>query len=451
MLIAAVAMLTAGAVACGTSSPPPVRPPAPAAIVAAPAAETPTPAPMAEVSPPASPAPVTTPMTVKETASYDVDGLSARALDFLTAFTNEFSPRASGTQQERAAAEFLSGRFEALGYDVRLQDFTFDVLGTSAALSFGEDEAAEVMTIRMALSGEGAAAGPLTRVGRAFSEDIPAGGLDGKIALIERGDISFEEKVRRVAEAGAVGAIVYNNVPGLFGGTLVTESSIPVVSASMESGQEMLGLIEENDVQAVVSVLAERIHSQNVIAEMAGSDGRVVVLGGHYDTVPNVPGANDNGSGVASLVTTAEEIASAAYPFTIRIIAFGAEELGLHGSERYVGSLSESDRASITAMLNYDALAGSSALNVTGDPDLQDTVIHSAKEAGVSVREQPPSENFGSDHTPFLNAGIPAVFFMDGEFSRIHTPEDRLEFINEDLLGQSVAASLALLDHLAAR
>ena len=44
-----------------------------------------------------------------------------------------------------------------------------------------------------------------------------------------------------------------------------------------------------------------------MIADKPGTagDGRVVVLGGHYDTVPNVPGANDNGSGIATLLTMA--------------------------------------------------------------------------------------------------------------------------------------------------
>ena len=51
----------------------------------------------------------------------------------------------------------------------------------------------------------------------------------------------------------------------------------------------------------------------------------------------------------------------------------------------------------------------------------------------------------------FIDAGIPAVFFMDNEFSRIHTPQDKLEFINKDLMGQSAAIGLALLDHLADR
>ncbi|HBJ32396.1 MAG TPA: hypothetical protein DDY93_13630, partial [Dehalococcoidia bacterium] len=44
----------------------------------------------------------------------------------------------------------------------------------------------------------------------------PAEGLAGKVALIERGTILFEEKVNRVTDAGAVAAIIFNNGAGIF-------------------------------------------------------------------------------------------------------------------------------------------------------------------------------------------------------------------------------------------
>ena len=303
----------------------------------------------------------------------------------------------------------------------------------------------------MYLTAMGEATGGLAHVDLALEEDIPSEGLDGKIALVRRGEIRFEEKIRRVSEAGAAGALVYNNEPGLFSGRLETQSRIPVVTTSRETGDDILALIEDGDVEATIAVTNERLRSQNVIADMPGSDGRVVVVGGHYDTVPGVPGANDNGSGIASIVAAAEEIAGADYPFTVRFIAFGAEELGLYGSGHYVQSLSEEERSSIVAMLNYDALAGSDLLGVTGDSELQTTAVEVAGEAGIDLRRRLLPRNWGSDHMSFIDAGIPAVFFMDNEFSRIHTPQDKLEFINKDLLGQSAAIGLALLDHLAAR
>ena len=87
------------------------------------------------------------------------------------------------------------------------------------------------------------------------------------VALIERGTITFEEKVARVAEAGAVAAIVYNNDSGLFGGTLMNQSPIPVVSMSREDGGEVLEMMGSGDVEATVSVNVETRQSRNVVAD----------------------------------------------------------------------------------------------------------------------------------------------------------------------------------------
>ncbi len=67
--------------------------------------------------------------------------------------------------------------------------------------------------------------------------------VNGSIALIERGDITFHDKVLNAQNAGAIGAIIYNNVPGLFSGTLQTPGSwIPVLSLSQADGQQLVAM-----------------------------------------------------------------------------------------------------------------------------------------------------------------------------------------------------------------
>jgi serine protease len=69
------------------------------------------------------------------------------------------------------------------------------------------------------------------------------GAFAGKVVLCERGDIAFVDKVRNVEASGGVGAVIYNNVPGGFSGTLgegVT-STIPAISLSQEDGQVLVG------------------------------------------------------------------------------------------------------------------------------------------------------------------------------------------------------------------
>lgn len=68
------------------------------------------------------------------------------------------------------------------------------------------------------------------------------GSWAGKVVLCERGDISFIDKVNNVTAGGGVAAVVYNNAPGGFSGTLgdgVT-STIPGISLSQEDGQALV-------------------------------------------------------------------------------------------------------------------------------------------------------------------------------------------------------------------
>ena len=77
-----------------------------------------------------------------------------------------------------------------------------------------------------------------------------------------------------------------------------------------EYSDTLLELMGTRDVEVTVSVASTARDTQNVVADKPGtdSDGGVVILGGHYDTVPDVPGANDNGSGIATLITIAREV-----------------------------------------------------------------------------------------------------------------------------------------------
>jgi subtilisin family serine protease len=76
--------------------------------------------------------------------------------------------------------------------------------------------------------------------GLGYATSFPATVL-GNIALIQRGDLFFYEKVGNAMASGAVAVVIYNNVPGNFNGGLVTASNwIPTVSISMADGQELL-------------------------------------------------------------------------------------------------------------------------------------------------------------------------------------------------------------------
>jgi len=85
----------------------------------------------------------------------------------------------------------------------------------------------------------GSAAGQLVDGGKATT----VGSWSGKVVLVERGDITFLEKVQNVQAGGGVAAVIYNNAPGNFSGTLggANSTTIPAISLSREDGLILLG------------------------------------------------------------------------------------------------------------------------------------------------------------------------------------------------------------------
>ena len=74
-----------------------------------------------------------------------------------------------------------------------------------------------------------------------LGDTVQAGAMAGKVCLIQRGTVDFVTKVSNCQASGGVGAIVYNNIAGAFGGTLgTTATSIPSVTATDTDGAAML-------------------------------------------------------------------------------------------------------------------------------------------------------------------------------------------------------------------
>lgn len=375
-------------------------------------------------------------------------------MEILTKFTEEYSPRESGSDGELAAAEFIKGYMEELGFDAKLQQLEVEHLPWDEEfVSLVGDDMPNLRAVPLARTGYGDVGGPLVSVGKAFEDDIPDGGLKGVVALIQRGEITFEEKVNRVADAGAAAAIIYNNERGIFRGALQSDGPIPAASLSLEQGEQALELLEaEPELEARVKIQTVLLDSQNVIAELndQAAECGVVVLGAHYDSVADTQAAGDNGTGVASLLVMAEELANAHYdeerplPYAVRFIFFGVEEIGLYGSRHYVDELSEEERQSIIAMLNFDAM-GKGEASVEGSAELTEMAAELAAENHIALKNMPSAEGFGSDHASFMNADIPALFFFGDDFSIINSPDDVLEEVEPSIMGAHMVVGLGLL------
>lgn len=108
--------------------------------------------------------------------------------------------------------------------------------------------------------------------------------------------------------------------------------------------------------------------SRNITADKPGEGGDtatrgVVIVTAHLDSIniqggPSAPapGADDNGSGSAGLLEIARAFQTHRAAHDLRLILFGGEEQGLHGSKKYVASLTSQERARIRAVVNMDMI-----------------------------------------------------------------------------------------------
>ncbi len=165
------------------------------------------------------------------------------------------------------------------------------------------------------------------------------------------------------------------------------------------------------------------LKSANVIGVKAGQSTQEIIVGAHYDSVPAGKGADDNASGVAVMLEVAELVKDRQTPYTIRFVAFGAEEAGLHGSGYYVDKMSAADIQNTISMINLDSLVAGDTANVYGNASPTGTIrnwfLQYAKSQGLDLQTQAVEKLDYPDGSPcdcadysaFQTAGIPFAYF----------------------------------------
>jgi hypothetical protein len=366
--------------------------------------------------------------------------------------------RAAGTPGYDASAEYVAKRLREAHWRVQLQPVRFPYFELrSASLSVGGRTLRRARDFQvLSYSGAGRASGRLRRLlgGCASEEYFGLGPRD--IPLVSRGQCFFRAKAFTAQAAGALALVVIDDSPtrrGVPSGTLAAPGvHIPVVLVSSDRVRDGA------EVSVDVDAITERRLTHNVIAETPGGEGHVVMAGGHLDSVPGGPGINDNGSGAATLIETAEAIGPDPPGDRVRLGFWGAEELGLLGSRHYVRSLSREERRRIRAYVNLDMVGSPSAvpeLYADGDERLG-RVLNRA--AGGPLGEI--SAGGSSDHAPFAAAGVPVNGLYTGSTERgaggrprdpcYHLACDTLDNVNRPVLLRMARAAAEAMRRLSA-
>lgn len=352
--------------------------------------------------------------------------------------------RAVGTSGFDASVDYVAGVLRASGFDVHTPEFTtkiFEAQDPDLTVN-GDDIDADALNFSAATPPEGVS-GPLV-VAPAASDDQSPGCTEsdydglvitGAVVLVDRGECSFATKEAVAAQQGAIALIVADNVDQeRLGATLGadTDVAIPVVGITKSLGEQLRsdpGLVTVN-----LDATTKTITSRNVIAQTnTGSTRDVVVVGAHLDSVPEGPGINDNGSGVSAVLQTAVKMGSTPdIANAVRFAFWGAEEIGLVGSVKYVESLTTEQLKDIALYLNFDMVASPNPGYFTYDgnqstaPDQENTVPRVPEgSAGIertltqylaAAGKAPEDTSFNgrSDYDAFTRAGVPAGGLFSG-------------------------------------
>ena len=272
----------------------------------------------------------------------------------------------------------------------------------------------------------------------------------GHIALIKRGTITFTEKVKNAEAFGATGVIIYNNQPGNVQAPLREPSTIPAVTISQEEGEALVAAAQAGTVRVRLKIEANVSagESHNVIGRAPGSDCRLLV-GGHYDSVPAGPGANDNGSGTVVAMEIARVLATRGQNAHVCFTLFGSEELGLLGSAYYAEKLTQAERDALIGFLNFDMLGVGDEWPFIGSDALTQLALQIASQNGISGRiEAGLPLGVGSDHASFVPFGIPVIVFNCFCDPNYHLPSDQFQFVKPQRLAEAGKIGLGMIDAL---
>jgi Zn-dependent M28 family amino/carboxypeptidase len=360
--------------------------------------------------------------------------------------------RAVGTPGYEASVEYVVNTLRNSGFDVQTPEFSARVFhGEKPAVTVG-GKAVEARALDYSLgTPPDGVSGPLVAAPAGDSPGCKTSAFDGlpvagAVVLVDRGTCPFAEKEDAAAQRGAVAMIVADNVDEQqMGGTLGPDTvvKIPVVSVTKSVGVQLRA--EPGPTTIKLNASVQSFKARNVIAQTkTGSPTDVVMAGAHLDSVPEGPGINDNGSGVAAVLETAVQLGnSPSVHNAVRFGFWGAEELGLIGSRNYVESLDLDGLKDIALYLNFDMLASPNPGYFTYDGDqslpmdargrpvipegsagIERTLVAYLKSAGKTAQDT--SFDGRSDYDGFTLAGIPAGGLFSGDEAKKSAEQAKL-------------------------
>ncbi|CRK57148.1 Aminopeptidase Y (Arg, Lys, Leu preference) [Alloactinosynnema sp. L-07] len=271
--------------------------------------------------------------------------------------------RADPSPGARESLDYVAERVRAAGFEVTIQEFGYDrrVIDAESLTVAATRVVPDHMTGSPQTPVGGLTAGlvvvPADSTTGCEPEDYTGIDVAGAIVLIRRGGCSFVTKERVAADAGAIAGVVYNNSPGPMGGEVNPATArIPMVGLVGVDGTALIALAGK---QATLDARhhIEPTNSRNLIASTrTGRRDNAVIVGAHLDSLPAVPGINENATSVAAMLETALQLGgSPKVNNSVRFIWWGGDWDNT-GSDAYLRSLSFEQQLDIALHIELEAI-----------------------------------------------------------------------------------------------
>ena len=355
--------------------------------------------------------------------------------DLLTDLT-DIGNRMAGSVGERHGAERVVAAFDEVGLrNAGLDEFEIpgwwrgdSAIDLAGPVERRHEGSHEVIALPGTPSGDVSA--PLVDVGDGTDEAFEAASdeLDGAIAMASSRTpdahdrwIHRMEKYVTAAEHGAVGFVFRNHIEGALPptgeiGYHNRPGPIPAVGVSKEVGERLVRLAGgdgEGDDPVELSIEVdcrnEPTTSVNAVAEVGPDTDEAVFLTAHVDAHDVSDGANDNGAGSAIVAEVGRLLATVEDDLDtrVRLVTFGAEEIGLWGAYH---AAETTPRDEIACVINLDGACNSRDLRVgTNGFDGMGAVFEAVAEAFDAPLATGETISPHGDQWAFVQEGIPAV------------------------------------------
>lgn len=402
--------------------------------------------------------------------------------------TENIGPRATGSPQAQAAAEYVAEELRKLGLEVRLQPVTVPhwvrgaetaalveypgmVRGTTQKIvltALGGSTStppdgltADVVTVNTfnELTGLGRdkVAGKIVLFNELFDKEKAAAGF----AFAAYGEAVRYRAAgpRAAADLGAIAALVRSvgNADYRLPHTgFSLPAGIPAAAVTAEDADLIVHLAAQGKVRLHLTLTPQKLPdetSYNVIADLKGSEHpeQIVVVSAHLDSWDLGNGAIDDGAGVVMAMETAELLQRLHLrpARTLRVIAWMDEETGGSGSKAYTAEYSADFPHHVAAIESDAGAAHPLGFDVKATPAATDAlhpVLSVLQSIGATVL-QPSSYPPGADIAAMSEAGVPAFGVMqDGRtyFNYHHTAADTLDKVVPAELCENAAAMAVL-------